>query len=86
MATVLKYLMGNQISRDYDVKEQIGSSGLWRIYHAIKKNPSKHVAVFVRARSFFLFLSFLGWSFLNLSFPAIFFFGLRVADFRQEVL
>jgi len=48
MTTVLKYLMGNQISRDYDIKDQIGSSGLWKIYHAIKKTPSRQVAVFVR--------------------------------------
>jgi len=43
--------MGNQLSRDYDIKGQAatgGIGGLWKIYDAIKKSNGRPVSVWVR--------------------------------------
>lgn len=71
----------NPITSRYDIKSQVSSSGLWKIYQGERKTTGKKVSLFVRKttisnRSFFLFLNnqFL-FSFLDI----------REKDFRNEL-
>lgn len=37
----------NSITSRYDIKAQISSAGLWKIYLGLRKTTGKHVAIFV---------------------------------------
>lgn len=55
----------NSITSRYDVKSQIATAGLWKIFLGLRKTTGQHVAVFVRS----LFLS--SFCFLTIRFPPI---------------
>jgi SCY1-like protein 2 len=40
----------NSITSKYDIKSQISSSGLWKIYQGERKTTGKKVALFVKQR------------------------------------
>lgn len=37
----------NSITSRYDIKAQISSAGLWKIYLGLRKTTGKHVAIFI---------------------------------------
>lgn len=41
-------VIGNAVTREYEIKSEIGSSGLWRIYSGAKKSTGQSATVFVR--------------------------------------
>ena len=56
--------MGNQLTREYDIKEQQASAGLWKIYSAVKKATGKHVSIFVILLLLIIFCFFLNFYFI----------------------
>ena len=45
--TVVSYVAGTNVVRNYDIGEQVASAGLWKIYAGTKKTTGQKVAVFV---------------------------------------
>ncbi|KAI9271354.1 hypothetical protein BY458DRAFT_509756 [Sporodiniella umbellata] len=46
----------NPITSKYEIKSQISTSGLWKIYRGQRKTSGKEVALFVKQLRHFLFL------------------------------
>ncbi|CAG8554153.1 15971_t:CDS:10 [Rhizophagus irregularis] len=49
--TVVSYVAGTSTLRQYDLGEQVASSGLWKIFAGTKKTTGQKVAVFVGIRN-----------------------------------